>query len=39
MQGKLTMEDSSRLPREKHLTAPVKIKIAHQDHGMSQDVF
>jgi hypothetical protein len=33
------METSSRFLREKHLIAPVRIKIAHQGHGLSPDVF
>jgi hypothetical protein len=33
------MEDTARSVKEKHLTASVKIKIAHQGHGMLQDAF
>jgi hypothetical protein len=36
MQRKPIMEDSSRSLREKYLKALVRIKIAHQCHGMSQ---
>jgi hypothetical protein len=39
MQRKLKMEGSSRSLREKHLTAPVRIKVVYQGHGLSQDVF
>jgi hypothetical protein len=39
MQRKPKMEDSSLSPREKYLTASVKIKIAHEGHGMSHPMF
>jgi hypothetical protein len=38
MQRKFKMEDSSISLGEKHVTASVKIKIAHQGHGKAQDV-